>query len=213
MSRDNRNKQHIRSSIAAAAARIMAEDGVEDFASAKRKAARQLGVVSAQVLPDNAEIEEALRVHQSLYQGDEQGERIRLLRQEALRAMELLAPFRPYLKGAVLKGTAARYSGIDLQLFAEDSKAVELFLLNNALPFDVIETRPHGPHERGVPLFRLDWDGIALDLAVHPLNDERVVSYGRGRPVERMTAGALRQLLEESGNTAGAAPGLPGVPK
>lgn len=197
MPRDKRNKQQIRSSIAAAAARIMAEDGLDDFALAKRKAARQLGVQSAQALPDNTEIEEALHQYLELYQADEQPERVRLLREEALRAMQMLADFRPYLRGPVLKGTAGRFSGIDLQLFADDSKSVEIFLLNRKLPFEVLEARHQGGRERGVPVFRLDWEGIELNLAVHPLNDERVTAHPTGRPMERASISTLRNMLEQ----------------
>ena len=107
---DSRSNQQLRSRIASAAARLIAEDGARDYSLAKRKAARQLGMGNLRVLPDNDEIEEALRVHQSLYQGDEQPERLRYLREEALKAMQLLAGFRPYLRGSVLKGTAGRYS-------------------------------------------------------------------------------------------------------
>ena len=198
MPRDKRNKQQIRASIAAAAARIMAEDGLDDFALAKRKAARQLGVQSAQVLPDNAEIEEALHQYLDLYQADEQPERVRALREEALRAMQMLADFRPYLKGPVLKGTAGRFSAIDLQLFADDSKSVEIFLLNRKFPFEVIEPPHQGARDRGVPVFRLDWEGIELNVAVHPLNDERVTAHPAGRPLERASISHLRQLLDQT---------------
>ena len=62
MPKDNRIKQqHMRSRIAAAAARIMAEDGIEDFALAKRKAARQLGADATHALPDNAEVMKVVR--------------------------------------------------------------------------------------------------------------------------------------------------------
>src|SRR4249919_3559496 len=100
MPKDSKSKQQqMRARIAAAAARLMAEDGLEDFALAKRKAARQLGAEDTQSLPKNEEIEMALRAHQSLYQGEEQRERIQYLRQRALEAMRLLERFRPYLAG------------------------------------------------------------------------------------------------------------------
>ncbi len=197
MPRDNRNKQQIRASIAAAAARIMAEDGLDDFALAKRKAARQLGVQSAQVLPDNAEIEEALRQYLDLYQAEEQPKRVRALREEALRAMQMLSDFRPYLRGPVLKGTAGRFSAIDLQLFADDSKLVEIFLLNLKLPFEVVEPRNQGARDRGIPVFRLNWEGVELNVAVHPLNDERVTAHLAGHPRERASISNLRLLLDQ----------------
>src|SRR6266498_1831102 len=95
-------QQQMRARIAATAARLMAEDGIEDFALAKRKAARQLGAEDTQSLPKNEEIEIELRAYQSLYQGEEQRERIQYLREHALGAMQLLAQFRPYLAGPVL---------------------------------------------------------------------------------------------------------------
>lgn len=142
MPKDNKPKQQqMRARIAAAAARIMAEDGIEDFALAKRKASRQLGAENTQSLPRNEEIETELRAYQSLYQGEEQRERIQYLRQRALEAMQLLAQFRPYLSGSVLKGTAGRYSDIDLQVFTDDVKALELFLLNRNIAYDAFEQR------------------------------------------------------------------------
>ena len=186
---DSRAKLQLRSQIAAVAARLIAEDGALDYSQAKRKAARQLGMDNLRVLPDNDEVEQALRVHQSLYQGDEQPERLRYLREEALKAMQLLAAFRPYLRGSVLKGTAGRYSSIELQLFVDDSKELELYLLNRNIPYEVTQ-------ERGIPVFRLDWDDTPLNLAVHPFNDERIATTTSGRPVERITLSGLRQLLE-----------------
>src|SRR5438046_10545481 len=59
-------QQQMRTCIAAAAARMMAEDGLEDFALAKRKAARQLGSEDLQALPKNEEIERELRASESL---------------------------------------------------------------------------------------------------------------------------------------------------
>src|SRR3972149_11811774 len=132
-------QQHMRARIAAVAARIMAEDGIEDFAMAKRKAARQLGAGDTQSLPNNDEIETELRVYQSLYQGDEQRERVRYLRGKALAAMEQLADFQPYLTGPVLRGTAGRYADIDLQVFADSGKDLEIFLLNRNIPYQTSE--------------------------------------------------------------------------
>src|SRR3954471_10911841 len=101
MGRNGNRQAGMRARIAAAAARIMAEDGIDDYALAKRKAARQLGAGDTQALPGNDEIEAELRAYQSLYQGDEQRHRIRHLRTQALEAMRMLAQFRPYLAGAV----------------------------------------------------------------------------------------------------------------
>ncbi|HZF19718.1 MAG TPA: UDP-N-acetylmuramate--alanine ligase, partial [Burkholderiales bacterium] len=157
----NPKQQQMRTRIAAAAARLMAEDGVEDFALAKRKAARQLGAEDTQSLPKNEEIEAELRAYQSLYQGEEQRERIQYLRRCAFEAMQLLERFRPYLAGPVLSGTAGRYSDIDLQLFTDDGKAVEHFLLGRDIAYDVSDERRFaGDQARAVSVLKVDWRGV-----------------------------------------------------
>jgi len=199
MPKEARHKQRqMRTRIAATAARIMAEDGVEDFALAKRKAAHQLGAEATQALPDNEEIEFELRTYQSLYQGEEQRERIRTLRGQALEVMRLLESFRPYLCGPVLKGTAGRYSDIDLQLFTDDSKAVEMFLLNHSIPYEVTQQRHFaGDLERTVSVLKLDWNDVPINIAVNLANDERgtLRTTPAGRPIERAGITSVALLL------------------
>ena len=188
----------MRARIAAVAARLMAEDGVDNFALAKRKAARQLGAGDTESLPANEEVEAELRAYQSLYQGDEQRDRVRALREVALDAMRALAAFRPYLSGPVLKGTAGRYADVDLQLFTDDLKAVELFLLNRNVPYDVSEVRHYcGDEPRAVPVLRVDWDDVPVNLAVYAAKDERsaLKASHSGRPMERAGMAAVAALL------------------
>jgi hypothetical protein len=190
--------QHMRARIAAVAARIMAEDGIEDFATAKRKAARQLGAEETQSLPNNDEVETELRVYQSLYQGEEQRERVRFLRSQALAAMEQLAEFNPYLTGPVLKGTAGRYADIDLQVFADSGKELEIFLLNRNIPYQTSESRHYsGNQERAVSVLSLDWEGTPLRVAVYWPDDERrsVKTSPLGRPLERANLDTVRTLV------------------
>ena len=204
MPRDgNRSKQsQMRARIAAVAARLMAEDGIDDFALAKRKAARQLGAADTQSLPANDEIETELRAYQSLYQGEEQRERIHELRSVALEAMRSLADFNPYLAGPVLKGTAGRYADNDLQLFTDDLKAVELFLVNRNFVYAVSEQRHYcGDEPRAVPVLRLDWDGVPVNLAVYAAKDERAALKATvaGRTIERAGPSAVSALLAADG--------------
>lgn len=199
MPKDSKSKQQqMRARIAAAAARLMAEDGLEDFALAKRKAARQLGAEETQSLPKNEEIEAELRAYQTLYQGEEQRERIQCLRERALRAMQLLERFRPYLVGPVLSGTAGRYSEIDLQLFTDDGKAVEHFLLSRNIAYDISDERRFaGDQARAVCVLKVDGEGVALNLAIYTLKEERGVvrATSAGRPIERAGIQAVTQLL------------------
>ena len=199
MPKDQKSKQqHMRTRIAAAAARIMAEDGIEDFSTAKRKAARQLGAGDTRFLPNNDEIETELRVYQSLYQGEEQRERLHYLRSQALAAMEQLVAFTPYLTGPVLKGTAGRYADIDLQVFADSGKELEIFLLNRDIPYETSESLYYcGNQAKAVSILTFDWRGTPVRVAVcWPDHEHRGVKTSPlGRPLERAGLDAVRTLV------------------
>jgi hypothetical protein len=184
---------HTRRAIASAAARLMAEHGIGDYGMAKRKAARSLGVGEGEALPTNEEIETELRAWQSLYQEDEQRERLHDLRSTALEVMQALADFRPYLTGAALDGTAGRYSAIEIDLFADSSKDVEIALLSHGISY---ETMPNRRPDIDAQL-RLDWNDLPVLINVFPLIAERHLSKGaagsRGR--HRARASAVKELL------------------
>lgn len=172
----NSSKVGMRIRIAAAAARIMAEDGVDDFATAKRKAARQLGASDTQALPRNDEIEVELRAYRSLYQAAEHPGLLGALRHVALNAMRLLERFNPYLTGPVLTGTAGPHAAVDLQLFPVNPKEVELFLLDRGIAYSTAEARRYsGDRVRAATILTLEWEGTVLRLSVFDHRDERLV--------------------------------------
>ena len=164
----------MRMRIAAAAARIMAEEGIDDFALAKRKAARRLGAADSEALPANDEIEAELRDYLALYQAEEHPERVAELRRVALEAMRALERFNPYLTGPVLAGLAGPYAEVDLQLFPESTKDVELHLLDLDIPYEASDERRYtGDRARAVAVISLQWQGIPLRLSVFDPRDER----------------------------------------
>lgn len=190
-----------RERIAAAAARIMAEDGIDDFALAKRKALRQLGLQGRLALPGNDEIEAELRAYRSLYQAEEHPVRMGALRRMALDAMRALERFRPYLTGPVLRGIAGPYAEIELQLFPESPKDVELYLLDRRIAYETHEvTRYSGDRARAVAVLALDWQGVPLKLSVFDPRDERLAlkTSAAGRVSERAGLAEVDSLVAES---------------
>ena len=205
MNRNNTRQTGVRARIAAAAARIMAEDGIDDFALAKRKAARQLGAGDAQALPANNEIDEALRAYRALYQADEHAERIAELRRVALDAMRTLERFTPYLTGSVLKGSAGPYAEIDLQLFPDSAKDVEIFLLDRNIPYTTQEGRRYaGDRAHAVGVLSLDWQGAPLRLSVFDARDERIAlkTSQTGRVMDRAGIAELDAILRDAPGAA-----------
>lgn len=183
-----------RASIASAAARLMAEDGITDYHHAKRKAARQLGLPEHAALPDNAEVEAELRAYRSLYQEEGRAELIAALRHTALDLLDLLADFHPYLSGSVLDGTASEHSKIDILLFADSAKEVEIFLLNRAIDVGHAESR----NERVEAVLVIETDTVDANLVILSPQQERVnLKHRDGRPRERIRADALRAMLLE----------------
>ncbi len=192
--RDNNLRRH----LAHQAARLIAVDGVADFAAAKWKAARQAGLADSNLLPDNEEIEEALREYQSLYQSEDQPAHLRRLREIALKAMRELESFRPALVGSVLSGTAGQHSDINLQLFADDTKALTMYLVNHRKRFEEGTRRVRrGDQLVDVPHIRIEVDGVTVTLTVLDRDDERSLARSRSddEPSARARIADLEALL------------------
>jgi hypothetical protein len=190
----------MRARIAAVAARIMAEDGIDDFALAKRKAARQLGAAETEALPANDEVEAELRAYRALYQPEEHSQRIAELRRIALDAMRALERFSPYLTGPVLKGTAGRYAEIELQLFPESAKEVEIFLLERRIPYATHEGRRFsGDRAHAMSVLSLSWQDAPLKLSVFDPRDERLAlkTSQAGRVMDRAGIAEVGALLRD----------------
>jgi len=200
MVRDSNPKQGgLRERIAHLAARIMAEDGVDDFGYAKRKAARQAGARDARAMPDNKEIEEALAVYRQIYRRTEHEDVLRSLRERALTIMRSLERFSPYLTGSVLTGVAGKYSDIEIHLFADSAKEVEMYLLNRGIRYRASQSRLHvNRTEKLLPSFSFDVDGTEVQLTVLDRHDVRQTlrSSSMGRPLQRAPVNAVEALLE-----------------
>ncbi|MFM0720815.1 UDP-N-acetylmuramate--alanine ligase [Paraburkholderia strydomiana] len=204
--------QRVREEIAIAAARMIAEDGL-DYATAKRKAARQVvgeTRVAGEWLPDNDQIEEEIREYQLLFQGDSQPALLRRLRHIALDWMERLAPFNPYLTGAVLGGTAGEHSDVHLQAFCDNPKEVAIYFLNANIQYNVSETR-HFAGRGYVETLSFLWrptnegrdaEPVGIHVALYETDDLRgaVKADARGRTA-RANLQAVQALLDNSETT------------
>lgn len=212
----------VREEIAVSAARMIAEDGV-DYATAKRKAARQvLGTESrapGEWLPDNEQVETEVREYQALFQAESQPRVLALLRRIALVLMEGLAIHNPYLAGAVFNGTASEHSDIHLQVFCDSPKDVAIFLLNAGVDFDTTESAhfagrdevetlsflwrgqwPAGPESRELARELRAETGtpVGVHIALYDMNDVRGARRaGATGKTQRGDAAAVRALLSQ----------------
>jgi hypothetical protein len=199
MAHRHRDAQRVKTLLAQECARLMADEGIPDFRTAKRKAALRLAVANKALLPDNREIEQALIDHQRLFHADRQALRLHYLREAALEAMRFLARFRPRLVGSVLSGTAGPDADIHLHLFADTPQEVALFLMEHRVPFETADRRLKLSNSAPVclPVFRFGAGDHGLDLTVFTPLAEREAprSAVDGRPMRRAGLAEVQALL------------------
>ncbi len=213
----------LRAELAATAARLIAEEGCE-YAQAKRRAVHEvLGEGDRRVkVPDNMEIERELRRYLKLFGGESHGDLLAARRKFAAEVMRTLQEFDPHLIGALLNGTATEHSDVNLQLFVDSAKDVELRLINLGIEFDVEE----GGDERPAALERLSFIlpfapaapatpttsrtlPIGVRLHIYPRDAIRIAARNRRdlkaedgmHPIEaagRANLAALQKLIDET---------------
>lgn len=190
--------------IASAAARLVVDEGME-YGPAKRKAARVLGSRATRPgeLPDNTQVEDEVRVYLELFHADTQPAELRALRLVAAEWMERLEEFRPYLTGAVWRGTATRLNNVHLQLYCDDPKQAEIALIEKHVDYEVAtSTDP-----RGRPVDMLVVASPSRELGEHVTVMLTILDHDdlrgalkrdeRGMAV-RGNLAALKKLLESS---------------
>jgi hypothetical protein len=192
----------LQSEIAAAAARMVVEEGLE-YGAAKRRAVKQMGLPPRTALPDNDSIEDAVREYIDLFCADTQPAELAALRRLAVTWMERLAEFRPYLGGAVWHGTATRLSDIYVQLFCDDPKSAEIRLIENGVDY----TPRTVTGFNGEPVEALSFSSMSEDLGeyigVHLLVYDHDDLRGALKPdakgrKPRGPVAAVRALLENA---------------
>ena len=192
----------LQTEIAAAAAALVVEEGLE-YGPAKRRAVKQMALPARTGLPDNDELEDAVREYISVFCADTQPVELAALRELALVWMQRMGAFRPHLGGAVWRGTATRLSAIHLDLYCDDTKSAEIMLINKGVDYDVGSR----PGVRGEPVDLLsiaarcaEWgETVTLFLTILDHDDLRgaLKPDARGRSW-RGDASALRQLLNSA---------------
>ena len=194
--------ESVQTEIAAAAARLVVEEGLE-YGPAKRRALKVLGLNERTALPDNDALEDAVREYIALFCADTQPDELRALRRLALQWMERLERFKPHLGGAVWHGTATRLSDIYLQLFCDDPKSAEIALIEHGVDYTPrTVTGFNGEQVEALSLSSmcpgLD-EPVGVHLLVYDHDDLRgaLKPDAKGRS-PRGDLAAVRALLEET---------------
>ena len=190
-----------RTVLAQEAARIIIEQGIEDFRIAKNKAAERLGLKNCGSLPCNTEIQTAISEYLQLFGQESHFDRQSELRRTALAAMDLLAPFKPRLVGPVLDGTAAPNSPINLHVFSDSAEMVAMKLDAVGLRYQVYERRLKSRRDRTEAFlgYCFQQGDLSIEATVFPITGMRQapISSINGRPMKRANHAAVCKLLKK----------------
>lgn len=195
----------LRAQIAAEAARLMYEEDVKQYFTAKRMAAKRLlGRTGGkrlryrpQDLPSNGEIRDALLLLAELAEGDRRTRRLFAMRIVALEAMRALLPFESRLIGSVSTGHIRRGSDIDLSVFTDDEEALERHLRSLGWTFETerVTILKFGQIREYLHIHVADV--FPVELTVYALRELRFRprSSTDGKPIRRFKIPALEALM------------------
>lgn len=197
----NTGMDGLREEIAAAAARLVVEEGLE-LGPAKRLAVKQMGLAARTALPDNDAVLQQVQEYIAQFCADTQPTELLALRTLALQWMRRLQRFRPFVSGAVWNGTATRRSDIALQLFCDDPKSAEIELIDWGVRFQPsvvtgLNGQPVEALSMHVACPQLN-EMVGLHLMVYDKDDLRgaLVPDAQGRRLRGDTA-ALERLVHD----------------
>jgi hypothetical protein len=189
-----------RQMVAQEAARIIVEQGIQDFGLAKRKAAERLALTGRGSLPGNSEIQNAVSEHLKIFGRESHVSLLQTMRRAALSAMELLSPFSPRLVGPVLHGTAASNSAVNLHVFCDTPELIAMRLDDIQVSYKPYERRLKSRRDFAETFagYRFLHDDSSIEATVFPVDGMRQapISPVDGRPMKRADHSAVRKLLE-----------------
>ena len=163
-----------RQMLAQEAARIIVEQGIQDFRLAKTKAAERLGLTGRGSLPGNSEIQDAVSEHLKLFGRESHLNLLQMMRRAALSAMEILSPFNPRLVGPVLNGTAATNSAVNLHVFSDTPELIAMKLDEQQMSYKAYERRLKSRRDQAETFagFRFLHDESSIEATVFPVDDQ-----------------------------------------
>ena len=172
-----------------------------EYFTAKRKAAKQLGVDYRHRpgdLPANREVRDQIQAFARMHEGPKRLDTLREMRLAALRMMRLLGRFRPRLIGSVLTGHVRKGSDIDLHVFTDSLALVTDALGEMEIAYDVEQKRVVKHGEARVFTHVHVYDKFTFELTVYP---EDKISYAfkssiTGKAIERASIAELEDLMK-----------------
>ncbi len=192
--------QRLRVCVAQEAARIILDEGINDYQLAKHKALERIGVHDRGALPRNIEIEQAIREHRQLFFTEADYRHQSKLWHAALAAMERLRNFRPRLVGSLLEGTAGRHSHVNLHVYSDAVEEILFVLLDLGIAYRSVERRINfGSEVRcypGLQFMEADIEVLAVVFS-HKENRQPPLSAIDGKPMRRAEITEVQKQVDQ----------------
>lgn len=208
VARMNRNpgnrqeREHAGETLTQEAARIYCEEQLTDYRVAKQKALQRLNLGPRTPLPDNAAVQRAVLDYQRLFGGAAYRQRLRLLRETAISALDLLAAYAPRLAGAVVSGAITPAHAVQIHVFCEKPEELDIFLQNKRIRYEQDDRhyRYANGREHAIPLVRFEAGGIPIAVAIFPTNEIKrpPINPADGQAYARLDRGATEALLRQT---------------
>ena len=173
--KSHRVDTNMRQRISQEAARLISEHGIKDFLMAKQKAANSLGVTDKHVMPSNVDVEKSVLEYQRLFHSNSQPQRLKELRQTAVKAMYLLNNYAPRLVGSVQRGTVTEYSDVNLHIFSDVPELFGQFLDEHTIPYEQGEKRVRISKDKYqlYPSYSFIAGDVPIDIVLFPMSGQR----------------------------------------
>jgi len=193
----DRQTDRLRQALAQETAKIISAEGVRDFHRAKIKASERLGNSQHGSLPSNFEIEQAITSFQQTFSPNYQ-QKLTSERQAALKVMEWLQEFSPFLVGPVLEGTAGINTPISIHVSSDTVEGIAEVLQNNNIEIKLAERSLKLNNETiFLPTVSFEYQENEIDVLVFNLRQQhqQPKSKSQNRSMQRINLKALKQLL------------------
>jgi len=198
---DRQLQDNMRIVVAQEAARIIHNQGIDDFRTAKMKAAENLGLRNHRALPTNQEIEQALAEHSRIFGGERHESLVDSLRTVALAVMYDLQLFKPCLVGPVLSGNVTEHSAINLHLFSDTAETVGMELHQRGIRHSSMLRKHRLQRDRfqQFPGYRFLADNFEVEATVFPERGKAhpPLSPVDGKPMRRAKLQDVERLATD----------------
>lgn len=191
--------EHRRLAVCEEAARIMHQQGIRDFQTAKTKAVERLGVGRRFPLPSNREVERALQQRLRLFSAEFWSDRCRLLWRLATEIMETFSAYEPRVVGALLRGIVTEKTPVEIHLFSDSPEEISDSFMQHRIPYECFDKRVRYRRNRYamIPAFRFACEDVSVELLAFARNSirEAPLCPVEGQPMLRVSLPRAREIM------------------